>query len=63
MLIPEEGDASGFDVVARIAAEIIDASTEVHLRSSLSFTHDAFSSRLFQIVHHRGSWPKQHLVV
>jgi hypothetical protein len=54
MLIPEEGDASGFDVVARIAAEIIDASTEVHLRSSLSFTHDVFSSRLFRIVHHRG---------
>ena len=63
MLIPRKGDVPGFDVVYPASSrEIFDASSEVHLRSSLSFSHDAFSARRFQIVHHRGFWPKQHLV-
>ena len=63
MLIPEEGDLPVLTSWLAFLREIIDASTEVHLRSSLSFTHDAFNSRLFRIVHHRGFWPKQHTVV
>ena len=64
MLIPGKGDVPGFDVVdPAIGREVFDASTEVHLRSSLSSLHDAFNSRRFRNVHHRAFWTKQHRVV
>ena len=44
-------------------ADALVHSRVLHLRSSLSFTHAVFASRLFHVVHHRGFWPKQHMVV
>jgi len=51
MLFPEQGDDSGFDVVV----VDFDASSEVHLHSSLYSTHDVIKATPFnRNVHHRG---------
>ncbi len=56
MLFPEQGDDSGFDAVV----VDFDASTEVHLRSSLSSLHDVIKVTPFNHdVHHRGFRPEQ----
>ena len=51
MLFPEQGDDSGFDAVV----VDFDASSEVHLHSSLYSTHDVVKATPFnRNVHHRG---------
>ena len=51
MPFPEQGESSGFGVVE----EVLDASSEVRLRSSLSPIHDAVKAAPFNHdVHHRG---------
>ena len=53
MLIPENLQDSGFDVVC----PLFDAYSEVHLRSSLSLLHDAVLPAPFNHnVHHHGHW-------
>jgi len=60
MLIPEDWPASGFGVVY----SAFDASSKVHLRSSLSSTLDAVTAAPFDHdVHHRDFWPKQLMAV
>ena len=51
MPFPEQGESSGFGVFE----EVLDASAEVRLRSSLSSIHDAINVAPFDHdVHHRG---------
>ena len=60
MLFPEHEGGPGFDV----GEDPFDASSEVHLRSSLSSIPDVITATPFNHnVHHRGFWPKQLMAV